>query len=131
MREWLEHFKRRREAGRSLRVSTKVRSEKTPYWYDIGSRLPYGRMHAGYVRAALLSAVGEAPACSIVEMPVLLWTRDEISRFHAELCEEFLHAGFNPLECEVVPRGDIHVLRLSVFSHEDVAWVEPVFRDAS
>lgn len=131
MNQWLQEFKRMREAERSLRSSMRSRSTEVPYWYDLEAHLPFGKMCAGYVRAALMRAVGEQPSCGLVEMPILLRTRDEITHFFAENHDQFRYAGFNPLVFELQRRDDLHILRVSVFSHEDAAWIEPTYRNAS
>lgn len=131
MKEWLREFKRTREAGRLLRLSLTLRAASKPYRYDFENHLPMGAMHAGHVRAALMRAVSESTTCRTVEMPVLLSTREEISRFFTDALVEFRDGGFDPLAFDIALRGDRYVLTVSVFSHEDVAYTRPMFQDAS
>ncbi len=132
MKDWLQLFKSRRDAGRSLSDSFMHRHvARTSYavnfsafqWLTplkIGVTMP--KCNAGYIRAMLLRAVGECDTCHYVHIPTPLVLRADIDAFAVCVLREMQEGGFTPMSfcMRRMPR----TLEMSVFSLEDERQVE-------
>lgn len=119
---WFDEYQRCRDRGYSLADSMRLRyGNDVPYIYDPSYGAHPALLHAGHVRAALLSAACAEWLGSRVHMRLPPnMTQEQIATFYCLATGEFSCMGYARRDLSLEKLTDCYILKVPVFSTREL-----------